>query len=128
MSASQYFGISSVFGAPQPGKAEDTMSINSIGGPHGANTSSSKTAANQGSSGPEKSSSQGSSNSSSTVSVTEPTIKLLELEQKIADMPSFDAAKVDNIKQAMREGSYTIIDAESLAKKMITFEQGLNQV
>ena len=100
------------------------MGINSIGGPNGTGTTGShKTTANQSADPAQKSTQPDSATDS--VKVSEPSLKLIELEQTIANLPSFDAAKVDNIKQAMREGSYTIIDAMGLAEKIRNYEQDL---
>lgn len=43
------------------------------------------------------------------------------LEQKLADVPEVDAARVEAIKQSIDDGSYQI-DSQELARKMIDFE------
>ncbi|WP_438970324.1 flagellar biosynthesis anti-sigma factor FlgM [Methylophaga sp.] len=46
---------------------------------------------------------------------------LASLEAKLANVPEVDSARVDAIKQAIDDGSYTI-DSQELARKMIDFE------
>jgi len=43
------------------------------------------------------------------------------LEQKLADVPEVDTARVEAIKQSIDDGSYQI-DSQELARKMIDFE------
>lgn len=43
------------------------------------------------------------------------------LEQKLADVPEVDVARVEAIKQSIDDGSYQI-DSQELARKMIDFE------
>jgi negative regulator of flagellin synthesis FlgM len=43
------------------------------------------------------------------------------LEQKLADVPEVDAARVEAIKNAIDDGSYQI-DSQELARKVIDFE------
>jgi len=73
---------------------------------------------------PEKASSQPQAEGSSTVTVTDSALKLLQVEKTLAEMPGFDAEKVASIKQALSDGSYTI-NTDSIAKKLISFEQGM---
>lgn len=61
---------------------------------------------------------------SSTVTVTDSALKLLQIEKSLAEIPSFDAEKVENIKQALSNGSYTI-NTDRIAEKLIKFEQDL---
>lgn len=58
---------------------------------------------------------------SSTVTVTDSALKLLQIEKTLAEIPGFDAEKVESIKQALSDGSYTI-NTDSIAEKLISFE------
>lgn len=49
---------------------------------------------------------------------------LAKLEATLAEVPEVDRAKVDAIKQAIEDGSYSI-DSQELARKMIDFEGDL---
>jgi len=73
---------------------------------------------------PEKASPQQQASESSTVTVTDSALKLLEIEKTLAEMPGFDAEKVESIKQALSDGSYTI-NTDSIAENLIKFEQDL---
>ena len=73
---------------------------------------------------PEKASTSQNTVDSSTVTVTDSAFKLLQIEKTLAEMPSFDAEKVESIKQALSDGSYTI-NTDSIAEKLISFEQDL---
>lgn len=48
-----------------------------------------------------------------------------QIHQQLATEPSFDAAKVAEIKQAIANGAYTV-DADKLAANMLKFEDELN--
>lgn len=61
----------------------------------------------------------------STVTVTDSGLKMLQIEKTLAEMPGFDADKVDRIKQALSDGSY-VINTDRIAEKLISFEQGLS--
>jgi len=73
---------------------------------------------------PEKASTQQQTSESSTVTVTDSALKLLQIEKTLAEIPSFDAEKVESIKQALSDGSYTI-NTDRIAEKLIKFEQDL---
>ena len=73
---------------------------------------------------PENVSTSHSKAESSTVTVTDSALKLLQIEKTLAEMPGFDAEKVESIKQALSDGSYTI-NTDRIAGKFINFEQGL---
>jgi len=73
---------------------------------------------------PEKTSSAQNAGESSTVTVTDSALKLLQIEKTLAEIPGFDAEKVASIKQALSDGSYTI-NTDSIAEKLISFEQDL---
>lgn len=66
---------------------------------------------------------QGSAEDS--VSLTDQAEKLRALEAKISDQPVVDTKRVDSIRSAILDGSYTI-DAEKTAEKMADFEQLLD--
>ncbi|OUS11543.1 flagellar biosynthesis anti-sigma factor FlgM [Gammaproteobacteria bacterium 53_120_T64] len=94
------------------------------GSTNGLNTNGGKKAdASQGPS-PEKAGTPQAGGESSTVTVTDSALKMLKIEQTLAEMPSFDAEKVARIKQALSDGSYTI-NTEQIADKLIKFEQDL---
>ncbi len=73
---------------------------------------------------PEKASASQHAPESSTVTVTDSALKMLKIEESLAQMPSFDAEKVESIKQALSDGSYTI-NADRIAAKLISFDQDL---
>ncbi|MEZ0185051.1 MAG: flagellar biosynthesis anti-sigma factor FlgM [Candidatus Reddybacter sp.] len=73
---------------------------------------------------PEKAGTQQKTNESSTVTVTDSALRLLQIEKTLAEMPSFDAEKVESIKQTLSDGSYTI-NTDRIAEKLIKFEQDL---
>lgn len=73
---------------------------------------------------PEKASAAQNAVDSSTVTVTDSALKLLQIEKALAEMPGFDAEKVESIKQALSDGSYTI-NTDSIAEKLISFEQDI---
>ena len=49
------------------------------------------------------------------------------MNSQLASQPSFDKAKVDAIKQAIADGSYTV-DPEKLAQSIIQFEKELGNL
>ena len=73
---------------------------------------------------PEKTTTTHNTGESSTVTVTDSALKLLQIEKTLAEMPGFDAEKVESIKQALSDGSYTI-NTDRIAGKLISFEQDL---
>lgn len=73
---------------------------------------------------PEKASATSNATESSTVTVTDSALKLLQIEKTLAEMPGFDAEKVASIKQALSDGSYTI-NTDSIAEKLISFERDI---
>lgn len=90
----------------------------------GLSTSTGKKADTAQSVAPEKASPAQNAGDSSTVTVTNSALKLLQIENALAEMPGFDAEKVESIKQALSDGSYTI-NTDSIAGKLISFEQDL---
>jgi negative regulator of flagellin synthesis FlgM len=90
----------------------------------GLSTSTGKKADTAQNVAPEKVSATQNVGESSTVTVTDSALKLLQIENALAEMPSFDAEKVESIKQALSDGSYTI-NTDSIAEKLISFEQDL---
>lgn len=73
---------------------------------------------------PEKDSKTQNTAKPSTVTVTDSALKLLQVEKALAEMPGFDAEKVERIKQALSDGSYTI-NTDHIAEKLISFERDL---
>lgn len=61
-----------------------------------------------------------------TVSLTDASARLLELESALAELPVVDTQRVEALQQAIEEGSYEI-DARRIADKMLGFESDLNQ-
>jgi len=90
----------------------------------GLSTSSGKKADAAPNVAPEKSSAAQNAPGSSTVTVTDSALKLLQIEKTLAEIPGFDAEKVASIKQAMSDGSYTI-NTDRIAEKLISFEQDI---
>jgi negative regulator of flagellin synthesis FlgM len=62
-----------------------------------------------------------------SVSVSDQGRAINQMQQQMAAEPTFDAAKVASIKEAIANGSY-VVDAEQLANNMIKFEQELNDI
>lgn len=63
---------------------------------------------------------------STTVEVTDTAKRMLELENKLADMPEVDLEKVERVKAALQEGSLAI-DTKRIAQGLLGVEQELNQ-
>lgn len=55
------------------------------------------------------------------VSLTDMASRLKSLEQKLAQQPSVDQARVDKVRNAMARGEYHV-DPQRVADKMIDFE------
>ena len=62
-----------------------------------------------------------SSNPVHDVSITDTASKLRELEAKVASQPVVDTQRVENIKQAIADGSFRV-NANRTAEKMAEFE------
>lgn len=65
-----------------------------------------------------------SKNSRDSVSLSQQGKAIGQLHQEMASQPSFDAAKVAAIKEAIANGSYRV-DPEKLADNMMKFENEL---
>lgn len=61
--------------------------------------------------------------STDTVSVTSEAERLLKLEDKLADLPVVDTARVQEIKASIADGSFEV-NAERIASKLMQFETG----
>ncbi|OOE89795.1 flagellar biosynthesis anti-sigma factor FlgM [Salinivibrio sharmensis] len=59
------------------------------------------------------------------VSLSQQSQVIDKMNQKMASEPYFDSAKVDQIKQAISNGSYKV-DPDKLAANMMRFENDLN--
>ncbi|MBI3560105.1 MAG: flagellar biosynthesis anti-sigma factor FlgM [Gammaproteobacteria bacterium] len=55
------------------------------------------------------------------VSLTDMAARLKSLEQKLAEQPDVDQARVDKVRTAMAKGEYRV-DPERVADKMMNFE------
>ncbi|PMH41001.1 flagellar biosynthesis anti-sigma factor FlgM [Vibrio sp. 10N.286.49.B3] len=64
-------------------------------------------------------------NTQDAVSISSQSKAMGQLQQNMANEPSFDSAKVAAIKEAIANGSYTV-DAEKLAGNIMRFEQELS--
>lgn len=60
----------------------------------------------------------------STLSLSDTTIKLRQLEEKLAGMPVADKSRVDAIKLALANNSYKV-NAENIADKLLNTEHDL---
>lgn len=61
----------------------------------------------------------GKSSSQDSVSLSGLSTQIQALESSIAEAPSFDSAKVESIKQAIRDGKFTV-NPEVIADKLIS--------
>ena len=68
---------------------------------------------------------QTSSPAAPEVSLTDTATKLREMEAKIANQPIVDTQKVESIKKAISDGTYTV-NAKRTADKMAEFESLLS--
>ncbi|MBM7036633.1 flagellar biosynthesis anti-sigma factor FlgM [Vibrio ulleungensis] len=64
---------------------------------------------------------------SDSVSVSDQGRAINQMQQQMAAEPTFDAAKVASIKEAIANGSY-VVDAEQLATNILKFEQELTDI
>ncbi len=86
-----------------------------------AYTTSRSTKPNVSTTGSDSGKSAGSKISRDSVSLSNQGKAIGEMHQQMASQPSFDAAKVASIKEAIANGSY-IVDAERLANNILRFE------
>ena len=70
--------------------------------------------------------STGGSSTADTVSLTETSAQLRSIESSLASLPVVDTQRVEAIKLAIADGSYQV-DSESIADKLIDFEQILDK-
>ncbi len=61
---------------------------------------------------------------SDTISLTDAASQLPSLQQTISDSSGVDSERVESLKSAIADGSYSV-DVTELAHNMISFEQGL---
>lgn len=63
----------------------------------------------------------GKSSTSDTVSLSENAVQLGKLESSVVSMPVSDTQRIEQVKQAIMDGSYKI-DPEKVAEKLMQFE------
>lgn len=63
----------------------------------------------------------GKSATSDTVSLSENAVQLGKLESSVVSMPVSDTQRIEQVKQAIMDGSYTI-DPAKVAEKLMQFE------
>ncbi len=59
-----------------------------------------------------------SSTTSDSVAISQQALNITELEARISDTPAVDTARVDSIRQAIEDGSYSI-DADNIADRLL---------
>lgn len=59
-----------------------------------------------------------------TVSLTDTSMKLRSLENRIESLPVVDSQRVEDVRRSVADGTYAI-DAESIAGKLVDSELGL---
>lgn len=69
---------------------------------------------------------QGVKSQDDAVSLSQQSQKIDKMNQEMAAESHFDSAKVEQIKQAIANGSYRV-DADKLAANMMRFENDLNE-
>lgn len=62
--------------------------------------------------------------SSDTVTVTSEAERLLKLEGKLADLPEVDSARVEELRQAISDGTFKV-DANKIAQILLQLESDL---
>lgn len=67
----------------------------------------------------------GSETRSDTVSLTNTATQLQSLQQTLSEVPEVNSEKVEALRAAIADGSYTV-DANEVAQNLIEFEQQLN--
>ncbi|MBT8136697.1 MAG: flagellar biosynthesis anti-sigma factor FlgM [Gammaproteobacteria bacterium] len=60
------------------------------------------------------------------VSLTESARLMVRLEKILEDLPTVDRGRVDQIKQAIADGTYSV-NAEKVAAEVLRMEMGLNR-
>jgi len=66
----------------------------------------------------------GNARTEDTVSLSQESQQVIELQQRIKNAPEIDSAKVEAIKQEIARGNYPL-DAEKIAENLINLEQSL---
>jgi len=59
-----------------------------------------------------------------TVSLTDTSMKLRSLENRIESLPVVDSQRVEDVRRSVADGTYAI-DAENIASKLVDSELGL---
>ena len=62
--------------------------------------------------------------STDTVSLSQESQQVIELQQRLKNTPEIDSTKVEAIKQEIAKGNYPL-DAEKIAENLINLEQSL---
>lgn len=71
-----------------------------------------------------ESSTTGNARTEDTVSLSQESQQVIELQQRIKNAPEIDSAKVEAIKQEIARGNYPL-DPEKIAENLINLEQSL---
>lgn len=61
-----------------------------------------------------------------TVSLSEQSLQVRDLQQQLENLPEVDAEKVEAIKQEIAKGNYPL-DPERIAQNLIALEKALNE-
>lgn len=61
-----------------------------------------------------------------TVSLSEQSLQVRDLQQQLENLPEVDAEKVEAIKQEIARGNYPL-DPERIAQNLISLEKALNE-
>jgi negative regulator of flagellin synthesis FlgM len=96
------------------------IEINNIT-PTKAQRSTDDTKLNQSSDQPAAQQETGKSSATDTVSLSDNAVQLGKIEHSVATTPVIDTQRVEQLKQAIANGSYEI-DAEKVADKLMQFE------
>ena len=75
--------------------------------------------------GDKKPEGQASTTSTDTVSLTGAATQLQALQQTLSDVPVVDSSRVEAIRTAIADGSYTV-DASEVAQNMLSIEKQLS--
>ena len=99
------------------------IEINNIT-PTKAQRSNDDTKLNQSSDQPAAQQETGKSSATDTVSLSDNAVQLGKVERTVASAPVIDAQRVEQLKQAIANGSYEV-DAKAVADKLMQFESML---
>ncbi|KLV05895.1 flagellar biosynthesis anti-sigma factor FlgM [Photobacterium aquae] len=97
------------------------------GQPLATQRNSTTTSAGASSSAQTKAAHGSDANTSDSISLSSQARSVGQIHQHLAAEPSFDDVKVNQIKEAIANGSYTI-DADKLAANMLKFENELKDI